>query len=202
MKTKKSFLWLAFLILATIWILARHNQQANYYNIKGLVFGTVYNITYQYDSDLKPEIEAELKRFDFSLSPFNDSSVISRVNRNEELVTDSFFQKCFNRSMEISRETKGAFDITIAPLANAWGFGFKKGAFPDSLMIDSLLQITDYEKVKLENGRVIKQDPPHHVKLQCGCQRVFGGCHRPTARPERNKELYGRHRRRSGSKRG
>ena len=88
MKTKKSFLWLAFLILATIWILARHNQQANYYNIKGLVFGTVYNITYQYDSDLKPEIEAELKRFDFSLSPFNDSSVISRVNRNEELVTD------------------------------------------------------------------------------------------------------------------
>ena len=100
MKTKKSFLWLAFLILATIWILARHNQQANYYNIKGLVFGTVYNITYQYDSDLKPEIEAELKRFDFSLSPFNDSSVISRVNRNEELVTDSFFQKCFNRSME------------------------------------------------------------------------------------------------------
>ena len=165
MKTKKSFLWLAFLILATIWILARHNQQANYYNIKGLVFGTVYNITYQYDSDLKPEIEAELKRFDFSLSPFNDSSVISRVNRNEELVTDSFFQKCFNRSMEISRETKGAFDITIAPLANAWGFGFKKGAFPDSLMIDSLLQITDYEKVKLENGRVIKQNTRNMLNL-------------------------------------
>ena len=166
MKTKKSFLWLAFLILATIWILARHNQQANYYNIKGLVFGTVYNITYQYDSDLKPEIEAELKRFDFSLSPFNDSSVISRVNRNEELVTDSFFQKCFNRSMEISRETKGAFDITIAPLANAWGFGFKKGAFPDSLMIDSLLQITDYE-----NGRVIKQDP----RIMLSCSAVAKG---------------------------
>ena len=93
MKTKKSFLWLAFLILATIWILARHNQQANYNSITGLVFGTVYNITYQYDGDLKPEIEAELKRFDLSLSPFNDSSVISRVNRNEEIVTDTFFQK-------------------------------------------------------------------------------------------------------------
>ena len=49
MKTKKSFLWLAFLILATIWILARHNQQANYYNIKGLVFGTVV-----YCSEYKP----------------------------------------------------------------------------------------------------------------------------------------------------
>ena len=99
MKTKKNFLWLAFLILATIWILARRNQQTNYYSIKGLVFGTVYKITYEHEGDLKPEIEAELQRFDNSLSPFNDSSVISRVNRNEELVTDSFFQNCFNRSM-------------------------------------------------------------------------------------------------------
>lgn len=98
MKTKKSFLWLAFLILATIWILVRHNQQVDYYSVKGLVFGTVYKITYQHDGDLKPEIEAELKRFDQSLSPFNDSSVISRVNRNEELVTDSF-----SRNVSIAR---------------------------------------------------------------------------------------------------
>ena len=60
MKTKKSFLWLAFLILATIWILVRHNQQVGYYSVKGLVFGTVYKITYQHDGDLKPQIEAEL----------------------------------------------------------------------------------------------------------------------------------------------
>lgn len=166
MKTKKSIFWLAFLILATIAILIRHNQkQLPYSSITGLVFGTVYNITYQYEGDLQPEIEAELKRFDLSLSPFNDSSIISRVNRNEDLITDSFFQKCFNRSIEISRETDGAFDITIAPLANAWGFGFKKGTFPDSLMIDSLLQITGYEKVKLENEKVIKQDP--RVMLSC-----------------------------------
>lgn len=171
MKTKKNFLWLAFLILATIWILARRNQQTSYYSIKGLVFGTVYKITYEHEGDLKPEIEAELQRFDNSLSPFNDSSVISRVNRNEELVTDSFFQNCFNRSMEISRETKGAFDITVAPLANAWGFGFKKGAFPDSLMIDSLLQITGYEKVNLENGEVIKQDP----RIMLSCSAVAKG---------------------------
>mgnify|MGYP000876824423 CR=1 FL=1 len=171
MKTKKSFLWLAFLILATIWILARHNQQANYNSITGLVFGTVYNITYQYDGDLKSEIETELKRFDLSLSPFNDSSVISRVNRNEEIVTDTFFQKCFNRSMEISRETQGAFDITIAPLANAWGFGFKKGTFPDSIMIDSLLQITGYDKVKLENEKIIKQDP----RIMLSCSAVAKG---------------------------
>lgn len=171
MKTKKSFLWLAFLILATIWILARHRQQPAYNSITGFVFGTVYNITYEHNGDLKDEIEAELKRFDQSLSPFNDSSVISRINRNEELVTDSFFRKCFNRSMEISRETNGAFDITIAPLANAWGFGFKKGAFPDSLMIDSLREITGYEKVKLDDDKVIKQDP----RIMLSCSAVAKG---------------------------
>lgn len=171
MKTKKSFLWLAFLILATIWILARHKQETRYNSINGLVFGTVYKITYQHAEDLKPEIEAELQRFDNSLSPFNDSSVISRINRNEELITDSFFQTCFKRSIEISQATQGAFDITVAPLVNAWGFGFKKGTFPDSLMIDSLLQITGYEKVKLENNRVVKQDP----RIMLSCSAVAKG---------------------------
>lgn len=170
MKSKKSLIWLTILLLATVWILIRNNN-APYQSINGLVFGTVYNITYQYDGDLKNEIEAELKRFDNSLSPFNDSSVISQVNRNEEIVTDSFFQTCFNRSIEISKETKGAFDITVAPLANAWGFGFKQGAFPDSLMIDSLLQITGYDKVKLIDGKVVKTDP----RIMLSCSAVAKG---------------------------
>ena len=170
MKAKKSFIWLGILLLATIWILVRKNN-VPYHSINGLVFGTIYNITYQYDGNLKPEIEAELKRFDGSLSPFNDSSVISRINRNEEIVTDSFFQTCFNRSMEISEETHGAFDITIAPLANAWGFGFKKGEFPDSTKIDSLLQITDYKKVKLVDGRIVKEDP----RIMFSCSAVAKG---------------------------
>lgn len=170
MKAKKSFIWLGILLLATIWILVRKNN-VPYHSINGLVFGTIYNITYQYDGNLKPEIEAELKRFDGSLSPFNDSSVISRINRNEEIVTDSFFQTCFNRSMEISEETHGAFDITIAPLANAWGFGFKKGEFPDSTKIDSLLQITDYKKVKLVDGRIVKEDP----RIMLSCSAVAKG---------------------------
>ena len=112
------------------------------------------------------EIEAELKRFDGSLSPFNDTATITRINRNEEIIPDTFFTNVFRRSMEISRETQGAFDITIAPLANAWGFGFKKGAFPDSAMIDSLLDITGYPKVSLSaDGKVIKQDS--RIMLSC-----------------------------------
>ena len=158
-KTRKSFIWLAILLLGTIWILAQRNKQIPYNSINGLVFGTVYNITYQYDGNLKAEIDAELKKFDGSLSPFNDTSVITRVNRNEEIVTDTFFQTCFNRSMEISAETRGAFDITVAPLANAWGFGFKQNSFPDSARIDTLRQFVGMDLLTLTEGKLQKKYP-------------------------------------------
>ena len=171
-KAQRNFLWIALLVLGTIWILARHNRTQPYYTINGLIFGTVYNITYQYDGDLKVEIDEELKRFDGSLSPFNDTATITRINRNEDIVPDTFFTNVFRRSMEISKETNGAFDITVAPLANAWGFGFKKGAFPDSAMIDSLLDITGYTKVALSNeGKVVKQDK----RMMLSCSAVAKG---------------------------
>ena len=171
-KVQRNFLWIALLVLGTIWILARHNRTQPYYTVNGLIFGTVYNITYQYDDDLKAEIDEELKRFDGSLSPFNDTATITRINRNEDIVPDTFFTNVFRRSMEISKETNGAFDITVAPLANAWGFGFKKGAFPDSAMIDSLLEITGYTKVVLsEEGKVVKQDE----RMMLSCSAVAKG---------------------------
>lgn len=89
-KVQRNFLWIALLVLGTIWILARHNRTQPYYTINGLIFGTVYNITYQYDGDLKVEIDEELKRFDGSLSPFNDTATITRINRNEDIVPDTF----------------------------------------------------------------------------------------------------------------
>jgi thiamine biosynthesis lipoprotein len=165
-KVQRNFLWIALLVLGTIWILARHNQSVPYQTDNGLIFGTVYKITYQSDTNLKGEIEAELKRFNSSLSPFDGVSTISRINLNEDIVPDTFFVNVFRRSMEISRETDGAFDITVAPLANAWGFGFKQGEFPDSAMIDSLREITGYEKVALSaDGKVVKEDP--RIMLSC-----------------------------------
>lgn len=165
-RVKRSFLWIALLIMGTIWILARHNQSVPFQTDNGLIFGTVYKVTYQYDKGLKDDIEAALKHFDGSLSPFNDTATITRINQNEDIVPDTFFTNVFRRSMEISKETNGAFDITVASLVNAWGFGFKKGAFPDSIMIDSLLEITGYKKIQLsQEGKIVKQDP--RILLTC-----------------------------------
>ena len=169
---RRTFLWVALLLLATIWILARHQREVPFQTDNGLIFGTIYHITYQHDRNLKAEIETTLHRFDGSLSPFNDTATITRINRNEAVVPDTFFTNVFRRSMEISEETDGAFDITVAPLVNAWGFGFKQGRFPDSLMVDSLLQLTGYRKASLTpEGEVLKQDP----RMMFSCSAVAKG---------------------------
>ena len=82
-KLKHNLVWVVVLLAATLLILVNHNRPAPYQKDSGLVFGTVYNITYQHKENLKAEIEQELRRFDGSLSPFNDTATITRVNRNE-----------------------------------------------------------------------------------------------------------------------
>lgn len=171
-KHRRNFAWLAIFTLATIAILARHNAPAPYQKASGLIFGTMYSVTYQSKTDLKSSIDSMLKVFDGSLSPFNDTATISRINRNERVIADELFATVFRKSMEVSEATDGAFDITVAPLVNAWGFGFKQGSFPDSIMVDSLLQLTGYEKVSMnEQGEVLKQDE----RMMLNCSAIAKG---------------------------
>ena len=124
---------------------------------EGLIFGTFYHITYKYPESLSEEIKNRLLQFDASLSPFNDTSIISRINRNEPVETDRWFEHVFNASQRIYTRTGGTFDPTVSPLVNAWGFGFKK-VIPDSVQVDSLLRQVGMNKLTLENHRILKSD--------------------------------------------
>lgn len=159
---KKRLLWqiplLAVLIIGTILII-REQQVMPYQENIGLVFGTEYHITYQCNDDLQPEIEAELKKVDNSLSTFNQQSVISKINRNEEMSVNEMFEQVFNKAQYVSQETDGAFDITVAPLVNLWGFGFKTGENPSKEKVDSLMQYIGYQTVSLNNKKVRKVHP-------------------------------------------
>ena len=155
--------FLVVLIVGTVLIL---RKQAPYQTDEGFVFGTMYKITYQSKENLKKEIEAELRKVDNSLSPFNKRSVITRINDNTDLSADSMLVYVYNMARSISEETQGAYDITVAPLVNAWGFGFKTQAFPDSAKIDSLRRIVGYRKIRLTpEGKFEKRDP--RVMLDC-----------------------------------
>ena len=107
------------------------HKNVPYQHNSGYIFGTTYNITYQCADDHKADIEKVLADVDASLSPFNDTSIITHVNRNEDVVLDDFFLDVFRLALRINEDTEGAFDITVAPLVNAWGFGFKNGVNPD-----------------------------------------------------------------------
>ena len=167
MKNKKLIWQLPFLVLliiGTIFII-RQQQSVPYQHNTGLVFGTSYSLKYQCDSDLVKGIEQELKKVDNSLSPFNEKSIITAVNNNKDVELNEMFLSVFKKAMEISENTGGAFDITVAPLVNAGGFGFKSGSDPGKAQIDSLLNIVGYKKVTLEAGKVVKQDP--RIMLDC-----------------------------------
>lgn len=132
---------------------------------QGNVFGTIYHITYQCDKELDKGIESALSQVDLSLSPFNKESVISAINNNSCMDADSMFTEVFNLSKMVSKETNGAFDITVAPLVNLWGFGFKNQDKFDESEIDRLLKFVDINNVSLENGKIIKKYP--EIMLDC-----------------------------------
>lgn len=135
-----------------------------YYNIQGTAEGTSYNIIYQDDKDrnFQPEINALLAGFEKSLSVYDHNSIISRVNRNENIEIDNYFETVFTRAKEISALTENAFDISAEPLFRAWGFSSQEKCPPDKEQIDELKKYIGMDKIKIENKHIVK-DHPHIV---------------------------------------
>jgi thiamine biosynthesis lipoprotein len=132
------------------------------YKISGAAQGTYYAITYCSDNNknLQPAIDSLFRRFDQSVSSYVPTSLISRMNGNDSTaVADQIFEAIFRKATEVSSKTNGAFDITVGPLVDAWGFGFAKKAEVDQALVDSLLPLVGYHKVQLVKGRLIKADP-------------------------------------------
>ncbi len=167
-------LFLVALIIGSVVIVSRHSNM-KYVTDEGKVFGTYYHITYSYSHSIQQEIDKRLAMVDASLSPFNKRSIITAVNQNRDVRVDSMFRYVFNLAHEVSGNTNGAFDITVAPLVNAWGFGFEKKDSVNSDQIRSLLQSVGYRKVSLsQSGRVMKQNPD--TKLDCSAIAKGYGC--------------------------
>lgn len=169
---KSSLLVFAFVLLQT---LSSCKEKQVFSNFNGFVQGTTYRIIYDNTKEINPEelkvkVEKILHDFDMSLSIYEDSSIISKINRNEDVIVDSFFKEVFLKSMLLSEMTAGAFDITVGPLVKAWGFG------PDSHKnfsiekLDSLMSLVGMSKVSLVNDHVIKSDPGIYLDVNAIAQ--------------------------------
>lgn len=137
------------------------NQKAAYIFNEGMIYGTTYHVTYEspQGKDLQKGIEAEMNKLDHSMSTFNPNSTISKINQNRDTVLDDYFLTVYKKANEISGITGGAFDITIAPMVNIWGFGFKNKENVTPELIDSLKKLVGYKKIRLENGKLVKEHP-------------------------------------------
>lgn len=149
--------FLLFLIIGTIIIVSENKP--TYRTQQGKIFGTLYTVTYEHNEDLQPLIIDALQAVDASLSPFNKNSIISHINNNERFCVDTLFSEVFRNAEIIYTESHGAFDPTVAPLVNAWGFGFKQSSNITASTIDSLLALVGLHRVTLNNGLITKSDP-------------------------------------------
>ena len=157
---KKRLVWqlpfLVLLIVGTVLII-RQQQSTPYQKNAGLIFGTTYSVTYQCGEDLQEEIEAELKKVDDEFSMFNSQSIVARLTNGEHPELSNDFIDVFKLARQVSEDTNGAFDITVAPLVNAWGFGFKHEQMPTKEQVDSLRQLIGYQYVTLKDKTIEMQ---------------------------------------------
>jgi FAD:protein FMN transferase len=150
-------------------------KDAIFSSFTGFTQGSTYSIVYDNRKKINPEelkikTEMILHDLDMSLSIYKDSSIISRINRNEDVAPDTYLTEVFNRSAQISEMTNGAFDITVGPLVKAWGFGPDAHKNFNESKRDSLLSLVGMNKVSLVNGRIVKADPRMYIDVNAIAQ--------------------------------
>lgn len=153
-----------------------NDPKAQYFHNEGRVFGTYYNIRYEATEDLQDSINAAFVAFDNSLSLFNPHSILSAVNENRDTTTNELFETMWKEAERVYGLSNGAFDITVAPLVKAFGFGRKSDQFSmiSSQTIDSLREFVGFDKVQLIDHHIIKLDP--RVQLDGGAVAKGQAC--------------------------
>lgn len=163
--TKKTLFTLFLFALAAFFLFYEFPKDKEYQHRDGFIFGTVYSVTYSNpeSKDLSAAITRALDDVNNSLSMFNKQSTIAKVNNNEVVQLDSLFLTVWNVGQEVSRSTDGAFDMTVAPLVDLWGFGLKNREIVTDAEVDSLRQYVGYNLVQLEDGLLRKTYPQMRI---------------------------------------
>ena len=144
-------------------VLCGCGSEPDFVTVDGTMLGTTLHVVADVQGTSPQELYAAVMALDreakASMSIFDPASLLSRLNRNETDSTDALFQKMYAMALQVNRKTEGAFDITVGPLVNAWGFGFKQNSFPDSARIDTLRQFVGMDLLTLTEGKLQKKYP-------------------------------------------
>ena len=154
----RRYLAIVVMIVALVGAMVMMRGRKEFRGCAGVVWTTEYHITYESDRLLNDSVQAVLTRIDRSASKYNPESVISRINANSDSIADDIVQRLYTKSREVWKASEGAFDPTVSPLANVWGYGLKTGVNPDSVAIDSICEFVGLQKTNLVGAVVRKYD--------------------------------------------
>jgi thiamine biosynthesis lipoprotein len=143
---------------------------------RGQTMGTTYMVKIfgasEVDDDIRIAIDAELRRVNDQMSTYLKSSELSRFNRSDS--TDWFDVSEDTASVvafaqQLAAKTNGAFDVTVGPLVDAWGFGpgDRSGKAPDVAVLNELRNSVGYQnlEVRLKPAALKKAIPVLQVDL-------------------------------------
>ena len=149
-----------FSVVAIFLFLACSSEKPSYIKSSGPMLGTFMQVNALATVEpselytMMMEIDQEAKA---SMSLFDEKSLLSRVNRNQTDLVDHHITHCLELSRRFSKMSDGSYDVTIAPLVEAYGFAGKdRGA---QVNVDSLLEFIGISKVEIKDGRLLKADP-------------------------------------------
>ncbi|MDT8363282.1 MAG: FAD:protein FMN transferase [Nitrosomonas sp.] len=177
-------LLIALLVIFTVtsllmsWLLFTPSLRLSLEHLQGQTMGTQYSIKFRHPrisgiaESMREKIESVLAQINRSMSTYDPASEISRLNQRHTtdwIPVSAELLTVLDAALEIGRKSEGAFDITIGPLVNLWGFGseFRSGQIPDEESINRLRRQTGHDKLRLDriNGTVRKLDPDIHLDL-------------------------------------
>lgn len=157
MSKRYAAILIALAVAVVMMFVARERKR--FFTNTGVVWTTEYHITYEAARDLGDSIQQIFNQIDLSVSPYNKVSLVTSLNGNATDQVDAYVKRLLVASREVNQASGGAFDPTVMPLVNAWGFGYKNGTMPTQVQIDSILHFVGLDKLRLEGNTLVKADP-------------------------------------------
>lgn len=148
-------------------------------HIQGQTMGTYYQVKYVLDSKqqsntilsaqaLQTEIDKRLQLVNQQMSTYRSDSELSRFNQaRESLPVSDAIRYVIESSLTLYKLTAGAFDVTVGPLVNLWGFGPDKRAnkVPSDQLIAAKKQMVGSHYLAIDGDRLVKLIPDLYVDL-------------------------------------
>jgi thiamine biosynthesis lipoprotein len=172
-----AFIGLAFIVSSLLSSCAKNDPKIE--QIKGQTMGTYYQVKYVLSDaqknnselsidNIQAQIDSRLELVNDQMSTYRPNSELSRFNQAEKsLVVSNATSSVVEVALSLFKESGGAYDITVGPLVNLWGFGpdKKPNKVPSDALIAAKRKIVGSQYLSIEGNRLIKSIPELYLDL-------------------------------------